>query len=145
MTYTVTIGARAEVTTTGNANKSFTKLPDVTFGSSSKPVYPYQLSTRIAAGQNEVINLSSFGFTRVRALIVKSTRPVTVTLSNADDDFVLPLNTYMLHVLNTAEAAFTPIQTVTIAVGGAPTPAPSPAPAFFPAALVEVFVVAEET
>ena len=143
MAYNVIVTASVSVNSSLNNIKSFLKLPEAAFGTRQNPVYPYNVATKITAGAFEDFNLAAQNFGTPKLLVVKSTRPVRVTYTTATGTFTSLLSTFLMSVMDTAESGTDLITSLRVQVPPVPVTQPAGAPPEgYPAALVEVFVVA---
>jgi hypothetical protein len=146
MAYNVIVTASVSVNTSLNNIKSSLKLPEAAFGTRQNPVYPYNVATKISAGSFEDFNLAAQNFGAPKLLVVKSTRPVRVTYTAGTTTFTSLLSTFVMQVMDTTETGLDLITNVRVQVPSAPVVQPVGAlPEGYPAALVEVFVVAGDS
>ena len=145
MAYNVIVTASVSVNTSLNNVKSLLKLPEAAFGTRQNPVYPYNVATKISAGAFEDFNLAAQNFGAPKLLVVKSTRPVRVTYTAGTSTFTSLLSTFVMQVMDTTETGLDLITNVRVQVPSAPVVQPAGAPPeSYPAAVVEVFVVAAD-
>lgn len=129
--------------TTGNLNNTFKLIP-VGFGTASAPIYVQQISTKIDEGDEELVDLSNLGFSPVRALIVKSTRPIQISIDTGTESYVSPYVTYWMFLLDSKEDNPNSLVSINLAVAAEPSTQPSPIPPGYPAAYVDLILVTDE-
>jgi hypothetical protein len=144
MSYTVIASARIDVNGLSNNTKTFYKLPETSFGTSVAPIYPYHFSSRIDQGETEIIDLTSFGYSKVRVLMVKASRFVTLVLNTANDTYTLPRGTYFLQILDSGTDPLDAVNSIEIQVPSILGADPPSKPERYPNALVDVFLAVED-
>lgn len=145
MSYTISTSSLSECVASGNSVKTLLRLPDTILGTSASPVYPVSYSTKVNAGESETFDLAAKGYTKVRLLVVRSTRPIRLTLDIPEGGYTLPQATFAQLVLDTKEqGAGDPLISIVFDVPAAPGTPPSPRPEAYPAALIDVFLACEE-
>lgn len=158
MGYTIAVTAETQISNASSNVTGVVTLDPVTFGSASinsinYTSYPVTLTSRIAEDSTQQVDLSAYyqgTYQVAKLLVVKASRPVTVTVSgvysNTGLQYTLPPQTYVQHLFDSRETdfAFKPLL-LTINNPVASVTQPSPLPAAYPAAEVEVLVVVQES
>jgi hypothetical protein len=157
-TYKVTTVAQTQIQ--GSSTTGLLKTGPTTFSRSSingtpYDVFPILVTSRIQAGASETWDLDNYyqaDTQWMRVLVIKSTRPVTITVDGFTLEptevftFTTPPTTYFHQVFESSETAlgFTPAS-LTISNPPASASAPTPLPPSYPAAQVEVMVAVQES
>lgn len=156
MSFVITLVSQVDFADDTGSETGSLKLGPVSFGSKVAPIYPYKLTTLVAPGASEVIDLTPLYTSTnqaVRSFTLKSKRPVTITLKGRSStvqagvavDYVLPYSTYWNFIYDTRESDFKlRLDSITINSPVIPTTAPNPTPEGYPGSLVSILLGIEE-
>lgn len=141
MTYQISVASNVSSKNAPNNTISEFNLPETIFGTLEQ-LFPQQQTILMLPNTTEDVQLFALGFTGIKVLVVKSTRPINVTLTTAVDSFTIPSTTYLLWVIDTLEDIQAAVETITLTTPILPLAAPVPPPVAYPNTIVEIFVVA---